>query len=91
MNAEAISDGDQLAVLTPALRRVARLVALGASNAAVAAEVGVSEATVRTQLTTIYDRLGFTGQGRVKVRVRLAYLVGRWDREQVRQMEVTTR
>jgi DNA-binding NarL/FixJ family response regulator len=91
MNAEPTSSGSPLEVLTPALWRVARLVAQGANNEAVAAVVGVSEATVRTQLTMIYDRLELTGQGRAKVRVRLAYLVGRWDREQARQMGVTTR
>lgn len=59
----------ELAALTPAERRVADLVARGLSNAAVAAELFLSEHTVASHLKHIYVKLGLPS------RVALAGLV----------------
>ena len=52
------SAGTRLEALSPAERRVADLVAGGLSNAAVAAELFLSEHTVASHLKHIYVKLG---------------------------------
>jgi DNA-binding CsgD family transcriptional regulator len=49
--------GHEVETLTTAERRAARLFASGASHAAVAAQLGLSPATVRNQLAAVYRKL----------------------------------
>lgn len=46
-----------LAVLTPQERRVAELVARGETNLSIAADLAISERTVKAHLTAIYEKL----------------------------------
>jgi len=48
----------ELSALTPAERQVAQLALIGLSSHAIAAELVVSESTVHTHLTHIYQKLG---------------------------------
>jgi len=48
---------DQLAMLTPAERRVAKLVADGLRNSQIAAELGKSTMTIKPQLVAIFAKL----------------------------------
>jgi DNA-binding CsgD family transcriptional regulator len=57
--------------LTPREADVARLVGQGATNAAIAHALGMSEATVKTHLTRVYTKL------RIRSRTQLAVLLGR--------------
>jgi DNA-binding CsgD family transcriptional regulator len=57
--------------LTPREADVARLVGEGATNAAIANALGMSEATVKTHLTKVYTKL------RIRSRTQLAVLLGR--------------
>lgn len=59
--------------LTPRQRDVASLVARGATNKDIAAELGLTHATVKLYLHRMYARLGICGAG--DFRVRLALLV----------------
>lgn len=61
-------------------REVLRLVADGYSNRAIARRLFISQATVRSHLSTIYQKLGFSGMIDVNPRV-LAALAFRDDRE----------
>jgi DNA-binding CsgD family transcriptional regulator len=65
-----IPDGDPIAVLTRAERRVAVLAAGGCTNRAIAARLYVTPSTVEQHLTNVYRKL------RVKSRGDLADLVG---------------
>jgi DNA-binding CsgD family transcriptional regulator len=57
--APAAGDGGKpLGSLSPSEEQVARLVAMGRSNRAVARELGKSERTVECQLSAIYRKLG---------------------------------
>jgi DNA-binding NarL/FixJ family response regulator len=56
--------------LTPAERRVAMLVATGATNREIGSRVGVSSKTVEAHLTRIYRKLG--ARSRVEVAIRIA-------------------
>ncbi len=49
---------DATAKLTTAERRAAQLYASGATQAAIAERLGVSQHTIRNQLATVYDKLG---------------------------------
>jgi DNA-binding CsgD family transcriptional regulator len=61
------------AALTPREADVARLVGEGATNAAIASALGMSEATVKTHLTKVYTKL------RIRSRTQLAVLLRRSD------------
>jgi len=51
-------DGEEVQVhLTPREREILRLVAQGASNQEIAAELGIAEKTVRNRLSTIFTKL----------------------------------
>ena len=47
-----------LAALTPRLRELLELLALGRDNTQIAAVMGLSEKTVRNQVSMLFDRLG---------------------------------
>ena len=53
--------------LTPRERDVVRLLAGGLSNSEIALELGVSYATVRNHLTSVYDKAGL--RSRIEVAV----------------------
>jgi DNA-binding CsgD family transcriptional regulator len=55
----------QLARLSAREREVASLVGRGESNKEVAAQLGKSVLTVKTQLQSIYGKLGRVGRGRL--------------------------
>ena len=42
--------------------RILRLLAGGMTNAEIAAELGISEATAKSQITTVLERCGITGR-----------------------------
>ncbi|MDR9371851.1 helix-turn-helix transcriptional regulator, partial [Conexibacter sp. JD483] len=50
------------AALTPSERRIARLAALGLTNAEIAAEAVVVPKTVQFHLTNVYRKLGVAGR-----------------------------
>lgn len=58
--------------LTPAQSRIAALLASGATNKAIAAELGLATNTVKKQLELMYVRLGVAN--RTEAAVRLANL-----------------
>ncbi|MEJ2357949.1 MAG: response regulator transcription factor [Deinococcales bacterium] len=60
LEAHGVADGDL--GLTRRERQVLRLVAAGASNKAVAAELGVSERTVERHLSNVFDKLGVSSR-----------------------------
>jgi DNA-binding NarL/FixJ family response regulator len=64
----------KLAVLTPQERRVADLVARGETNLAIAADLAISERTVKAHLTSIYEKL------HVGNRLSLALLINQGGR-----------
>lgn len=63
-----------LSVLSPMERRVAELVAIGRTNLAIAAELGIVERTVKAHLTAIYGKM------HVGNRLSLALLINRGGR-----------
>jgi len=63
--------GPLLSVLSPMERRVAELVAIGRTNLAIAAELGIVERTVKAHLTAIYGKM------HVGNRLSLALLINR--------------
>lgn len=56
------SSADRRVNLTDREWQVAQLVALGDSNARIAAQLGISDQTVKNHLTTIYTKIGFRGR-----------------------------
>ena len=65
------------AELTERELEVVRLVARGLSNAEIAGEVGVSEATVKTHLTNILRKLGLRDRTQLVVRAYETGLIRR--------------
>ena len=63
-------DGSDHAALTPAERKVLRLVALGLDNHAIARQLNKSEKTVRNQMSSIFDKLGVRTRAEAIVHVR---------------------
>jgi len=57
-SAGATLEGGPLAGLTPRLRELLELVAQGRDNTQIAAVMGLSEKTVRNQVSILFDRLG---------------------------------
>jgi DNA-binding CsgD family transcriptional regulator len=66
--------GKSLISLSPSEEQVARLVAMGRSNRAVARELGKSERTVECQLSAIYRKLGVAN----RVQLCRALLAAAW-------------
>lgn len=56
--AGAVPEDGPLALLTPRLRELLELLAQGRDNAQIAAALGLSEKTVRNQVSLLFDRLG---------------------------------
>ena len=48
--------------LTPRERQIVRAVARGLTNRAIAAELRISQQTVKNQLSTLYQKLGVTSR-----------------------------
>jgi len=72
------AEGDPLASLSPREREVAELVGQGANNKAIADALSISDRTVKSHLTTIFEKLG------VPDRLQLALVVtGRGERSAV--------
>jgi len=65
----AAADGP-LAGLTPRLRRLLELLAQGRDNAQIAAALGLSEKTVRNQVSLLFDRLGVESRAMAIVTAR---------------------
>ena len=61
---------DPFAGLSPRERRVAALVAEGATNSEIARTLRISEKTVRNQVCTIADKLGVRGRVGITIRSR---------------------
>jgi pimeloyl-ACP methyl ester carboxylesterase/DNA-binding CsgD family transcriptional regulator len=63
---------ESYAALTPRQREVVELMARGLDNAQVAAHLGLSEKTVRNQVSTIFDKLGVENRSQAIVAAREA-------------------
>ena len=62
--------GGPLAALTPRLRELLELVAQGRDNTQIAATLGLSEKTVRNQVSLLFDRLGVESRAMAIVTAR---------------------
>ncbi len=65
-----VLDGSPLASLTPRLRELPELLAQGRDNAQIAAVMGLSEKTVRNQVSMLLDRLGVASRSMAIVMAR---------------------
>jgi pimeloyl-ACP methyl ester carboxylesterase/DNA-binding CsgD family transcriptional regulator len=63
-------EGEALAGLTPRLRELLELVAQGRDNSQIAATMGLSEKTVRNQVSMLFDRLGVESRAMAIVMAR---------------------
>ncbi len=68
--AGAAVDGGPVATLTPRLRELLELLAQGRDNSQIAATMGLSEKTVRNQVSTLFDRLGVQSRAMAIVMAR---------------------
>jgi pimeloyl-ACP methyl ester carboxylesterase/DNA-binding CsgD family transcriptional regulator len=68
--------GTTFAALSPRQRQVLELLAQGRDNAQIAAALGLSDKTVRNQVSTLFDRLGVEGRSQAIVLAREAGLGG---------------
>jgi pimeloyl-ACP methyl ester carboxylesterase len=75
--ADAPAADDDLARLTTREREILDLVASGASNLDIAAQLFISEKTVRNHLTAIFDKLGVTSRSQAIVFARDRGVAGR--------------
>ena len=66
--------GSALARLTPRQRDVLELIAQGYSNAAIAQRLTLTERSVETYSSAIYQELGLTGEQGIHARVRATLL-----------------
>ena len=68
--AGGIDESGPLAALTPRLREVLELMAMGRDNSQIAAAMGLSEKTVRNQVSMLFDRLGVESRAMAIVMAR---------------------
>jgi pimeloyl-ACP methyl ester carboxylesterase/DNA-binding CsgD family transcriptional regulator len=68
--AGAVADGSRLAQLTPRQRELLELLAQGRDNLQIAAALGLSEKTVRNQVSLLFDRLGVESRAMAIVTAR---------------------
>jgi DNA-binding CsgD family transcriptional regulator len=68
--------GAAFAALSPRQRQVLELLAQGRDNAQIAAALGLSDKTVRNQVSALFDRLGVEGRSQAIVLAREAGLGG---------------
>lgn len=66
------AEGERFAGLSPRQREVLELIARGRDNAQIAALLGLSEKTVRNQVSSIFDRLGVANRAQAIVLAREA-------------------
>jgi len=69
--------GEDLAMLTTREREILDLVAAGRSNHDIAANLFISEKTVRNHLTAIFDKIGVSSRSQAIVFARDRGIVGR--------------
>jgi two-component system NarL family response regulator len=67
LRAEPAPDDDALEVLTPREREVFHHAAQGLKNAEIAAELFLSEKTIKTHLRNIYNKLGLSSKGDLRL------------------------
>jgi pimeloyl-ACP methyl ester carboxylesterase/DNA-binding CsgD family transcriptional regulator len=75
--ADTPASSEELAVLTAREREILDLVAGGASNQEIAAQLFISEKTVRNHLTAIFDKIGVSSRSQAIVFARDRGLAGR--------------
>jgi pimeloyl-ACP methyl ester carboxylesterase/DNA-binding CsgD family transcriptional regulator len=75
--ADVVSQSEELSVLTAREREILDLVASGASNQQIAAQLFISEKTVRNHLTAIFDKIGVSSRSQAIVFARDRGLAGR--------------